>query len=110
VRGAEPDTAAGVILAELRRKRTREARGGEPAGERVVQDRSGDVSGMLLYLTPRELEFVTCLLEERPGVRVAPVNGRAKKTGGAGPREEERDAGDAEDGAEERQRVELRFR
>ena len=37
MQGAEPDTAAGVILAELRRQRTRESRGSEPAGERVVR-------------------------------------------------------------------------
>jgi len=110
VRGAEPDTAAGVILAELRRKRTREARGDEPAGEKVVQGRAGEVSGMLLYLTPGELEFVTCLLEERPGVRVARLNGHGKKKDRS---REERDAsgdGDEHDSAARRLRVELRFR
>jgi hypothetical protein len=108
VQGAEPDTAAGVILAELRRKRTREAPGDEPAGEKVVQARTGEVSGMLLYLTPGELEFVTCLLTERPGVRIARLNGRLGKARDA--KKEEADAEDHDDAGGKRVRVELRFR
>jgi len=113
VRGVEPDTAAGVILAELGCRRTREDLGGEPAGERVVQGRSGEVSGMLLYLTPGEIEFVTCLLEERPGVRVARLNGRGKGKKARAAHEETEahdDAGDEADQAPERMRVEFRFR
>jgi hypothetical protein len=118
VRGAEPDTAAGVVLAELRRKRSREAAGEDPAGEKVVQGRGGVVSGMLLYLTPNEIEFVTCLLEERPGVEIARLNGRpvgkAKKADASreAPEqvEEEKDAGDDGARAPERLRVEFRFR
>ena len=110
VRGAEPDTAAGVILAELRRKRAREAQGDEPAGEKVVQGRAGEVSGMLLYLTPGELEFVTCLLEERPGVRVARLNGHGKKKDRSRGERADLDAGDGDDRAARRLRVELRFR
>ncbi|MEN8149136.1 MAG: zf-HC2 domain-containing protein [Planctomycetota bacterium] len=113
VRGAEPDAAAGVILAELRSRRSREGerdREAAGAGEaRVVQGPSGDVAGMVLALTAAEIEFVTCLLEERPGVRVDRVNGRGKKAPAGAGAAPEAESDDGDDAVERRVRVRLDF-
>jgi hypothetical protein len=110
VSGADPDTAAGVILAELNRRRDRnevatraKAKSSPAVKNRVVQDSDGEVSGMLLELTEEELEFVTALLCERPGVKIDRVNGdRAKKRDGQDP--------DPSRSLPGRLNVELRFR
>jgi hypothetical protein len=117
VKGADPDTAAGVILAELGRRRDLDrdgsvsrAKGKSAPQAKVgkVKDSEfrlaeGEASVLLLRLTEDELEFVTALLCERPGVSVDRVNGHAAK---------KRDAADLAKSAPTTGRlaVELRFR
>jgi hypothetical protein len=128
VRGVEPDSAAGVILAELSSRRARDADGYGPGPDeaQVVQTGSGEVAGVRLHLTPDEIDFVTCLLEERPGVRVDRENGSGRSKKGkvepsapaapgaesspAEPRSSQEEKPGADDAKPDRLRVEFRFR
>ncbi|MHC4473549.1 MAG: hypothetical protein ACYS99_21620, partial [Planctomycetota bacterium] len=111
--GAEPDAAAGWILAELRHRRDRRRQ--DALEERLERDEAGEPSLLELNLSPDEIAFLEDLGEEK-GVRLSRTNGaaarEAPKRGKAKARDqyEGKRRDETEERDDERMKVVIRFR